>query len=172
MANALSADGVTIWFAPAGTLGAGLAATGKKVQTFINNYDKSGGETDVESVPLFGNANIDRKKPTSQIELSFDVIFQHGTDVDYFDRVADGSEDIGMIVIENKIGTSYYWKAFNNVSVVVLDEEFSAEEEWKGTLSFKLSPTDVNGLKNVLYGRASSVETELDATKATGSSWE
>jgi hypothetical protein len=168
MANALSGDSMTVWFAPASTLGTGLAAGGKKIQTFVTDWSKGGGAKDTESVPLMGGANIDRKKPREQIELSFDIILQHGTDVDYFDQVADGAIDVGMIVLESKVGTDYYWKAFNNVSATLLEEEGSADEEWKGTLTLKLSPTDTTAKKNKISGKTSSCETELDATSVAG----
>ena len=71
--EALSGDSMTVWFAPANTLGTGLVAGGKKVQTFITDWNKGGGAKDSESVPLMGGANIDRKKPREQIELGFDI---------------------------------------------------------------------------------------------------
>lgn len=169
MANeALSGDSMTIWFAPAGTLGTALSGSGKKIQTFITDWDKSGGAADSESIPLMGGANIDRKKPREQIELSFEFILQHGTDVDYFDRVVDGTEDFGMVVLQSKVGSSYYWKAFNNVIPTVVEEEQTADEEWKGTLTLKLSPTDTAAKNNVISGKAN-VETELSSS-SVGSS--
>ena len=58
-------------------------------------------------------------------------------------------------------GTNYYWKAYNNVNAINFDGEFTAEEEWKGTLTFKLAPTDENGVANIKYGNTNSVATEL-----------
>lgn len=166
MANdgSLSGDGVTIWFGPSDITGASLSSYATQFQSFITGFDKSGGEQDYESEPVFGGGNVDKEKPRTQIELSFDIILRHTTGVDNFRKIEDGSTiasdgagpdfNVGAIVIQQSDGTNYYYEAFNNVNSVVFDTEFEAADEWRGTLKFKLSPTNPSGTTNRQFGVA------------------
>lgn len=171
--GSLSGDGVTIWFAPADQVGTnltGAGATAKQVESFVTSFDESGGERDVESQVVFGGGNINREKPQTQKELSFDIILRHSPGVDTFKKIesrqvieADGTGDdfvVGAIIIQQSDGTNYYWQAYNNVLAVVFDTEFEAENEWRGTINFKLSPTNPSGTSNIKFGVAD-VETDL-----------
>jgi len=173
--GSLSGDGVTLWFAPVDQVGTnltGAAATATQIQSFITNFNESGGENEVESVPVFGGGNIDKTKPQSQKELSFDVILRHTAGVDNFKKIefgqvigADGTGSdfvVGMIAIQQSDGTNYYWQAYNNVNAIVFDTEFEAEDEWRGTIKFKLSPTDPSGVANVQFD-AANITTALTA---------
>lgn len=173
--GSLSGDGVTIWFAPVDQVGTnltGASATATQVQSFITSFDESGGEREVESQVVFGGGNVDRNKPQAQKELSFDVILRHTTGVDNFKKIerravigADGTGPdyvVGAIIIQQSDGTNYYWQAYNNVQSIVFDTEFEAENEWRGTIRFKLSPTDPAGVSNIQEGVAD-VESDLTA---------
>lgn len=160
--GSLSGDGVTLWFAPVDTVGSDLAANATEVQSFITNFNETGGESDVESQVVFGGGNIDRSKPQTQKELTFDVILRHSSGVDNFKKIetgavigADGAGPdfvVGAIMLQQSDGTNYYWQAYNNVSAIVFDTEFEAENEWRGTIRFKLSPTDPAGVSNLKFG--------------------
>lgn len=162
--GSLSGDGVTIWFAPASITGGSLASHATQVESFITSFDESGGETDVESVSVFGGGNIDKTKPQTQKELSFDVILRHSTGVDNFKKIENGAAiaadgagpnfTVGAIAVQQSDGTNYYWQAYNNVNAIVFDTEFEAENEWRGTIKFKLSPTNPTGTSNLQYGVA------------------
>ena len=164
MANdALSGDNVTIWFAPASAAGTTFAADAAKFQGFIQGFDKSGGEKDTEAISVFSDTgehgNIDRAKPRSQIELGFEIVLRHDTRITDFGKIerseviaADGAGAdfiVGQIIVQQTDGTDFFYKAFNNVSATVFDDDFAADEEWKGTLKFKVSATDANGVTNV-----------------------
>lgn len=160
--GSLSGDGVAIWFAPVDTDGGDLAANATEIQSFITNFNETGGESDVESVSVFGGGNIDKTKPQSQKELTFDVILRHSAGIDNFKKIetgaviaADGAGPdfvVGEIAIQQSDGTNYYWQAYNNVNAIVFDTEFEAEDEWRGTIKFKLSPTDPNAASNIKFG--------------------
>ncbi len=177
--DALSADRVNIWFGPKSTDGADLAENAKEFQSYISNFDESGGEKDTESVPVFSDTgihgNITRIKPRSQKEISFDIVMRFGDQVLDFTKIengdlitADGSGPafkVGMIAIQVFDGDgNFYWKAFNDVSAINFDTEFSAEEEWKGTFTFKLSPSDADGNVNI----KASTDLSKSITDATG----
>jgi hypothetical protein len=158
--DSLSGDLVTIWIDAVDSIGTDLA-TATQYQAEVTSFDVSGGETDYEAISVFGGGNIDKKKPTAQLEVTMDVVLRFGTDVDKWDLLKDATA-AKMIAIQATDGTNYYWKAFNNVRVVNFDQEFEAENEWRGTMSFKLSPTTADGDANVQYGKAS-IATDLTA---------
>ena len=169
--DAIFADEATIWFAPAGTVGADLAANGKVITTYVSNVEDGGGEKSTESIPHFGGAFVNRRKPQEQFTVDLEVTPRHGADSTIFDKIrfgqgiaADGAGDdfvVGMIVIQVTDGTNTEWRAFNNVDCTNFDSSFQASEERKGTLMFKFSPADENGVSNIQFGNASAVTTEL-----------
>ena len=168
--DSLSGDGVTIYFAPVDSVGSDLATDAVQYQSFITNFDESGGEQEYESISVFGNGNVDKQKPKTQKELTFDVVMRHNSNLVDFKKIADGvgvvgaanNEVVGVIIIQQTDGSNYYYQAYNNVKAVVFDTEFAAEDEWRGTLRFKLSPTDPSGVSNEQYG-AANVVTDLTA---------
>jgi hypothetical protein len=151
--DSLSGDQVTIYIEAAdtesGATGGGLIT---EFQAEVTNFDVSGGEEEVESIAVFGGGFIDRNKPRAQLEISMDVILRYGTDVDQWDALLNAGAK-KMIAIQATDGTNYYWNAWNNAKVINFDKEFSAEDEWRGTITFKLSPAKADGTTNVKYGK-------------------
>lgn len=170
--EALNGDGVKIYFAPVDTVGSDLSADAAEIQSFVTGFDESGGERDIDSIVVMGGGNIDKKKPQTQKELSFDIVLRHSARIADFKKIergdvisADGAGAdflVGMIAIQQQEGSSYYYQAFNNVNAVVFDTEFSAEDEWRGTLTFKLSPTDAAGVSNI-KAEAANITSDLTA---------
>lgn len=156
--DSLSGDHVTIYIEDAGTIGSGLT---NEFQAEVTSFDVSGGEKDSESVAVFGGGFINRKKPQAQLEISMDVILRYGTSVDQWDALLSAAAS-KMIAIQASDGTNFYWKAWNNVEAVNFDQEFAAEDEWRGTMSFKLSPATADAVSNVQYGKAD-IATDLTA---------
>lgn len=176
MANeALFAKGTKIWFGPNNIVGADLAANAAEFQAFITNFNESGGENDTESEPVMGGGFVDKEKPQSQKELEFDVLMRHTDRITDFKKIeagqvisADGAGtdfEVGSIVIEVTTGTSVYYQAYNNVRAVVFDSDFAADDSWRGTLRFKLSPADADGNPNLAFGA------EDAATGLVAGSW-
>jgi hypothetical protein len=149
--DSLSGDLATIWIDDADAVGSDLA-TATQYQAEVTNFNTEGGETDYEAIAVFGGGNIDKKKPTSQLEISMDVILRFGTGVDKWD-VLKASTAPKMIAIQTSDGTNFYWKAYNNARVVNFNQEFEAENEWRGTMTFKLSPTTADAKTNIKYGK-------------------
>ena len=127
---------------------------------YITNFTESGGESDVESTPVFGGGNIDKNMPTSQIEVSFDIILQHGTNVTKFDEfkwgdavsseyLSSGASPSKQIIVEWKDGSNYYTRAYNNCKAVTFEPDGAADDFVKGTITFKLSPTTSSGKANM-----------------------
>lgn len=166
--DSLSGDRVNIWFAPVDTVGSDLAANGAEFQSFISNFNEGGREKEKDSIAVFSDTGIHgfvtRNKPQNQGELSFDIVMRHDTRLIDFRTIfkggtiaADGVGDdfvVGMIAIQQTDGTNYYYHAYNNVESVSFDTEFAAEEEWRGTLTFKYNPADANGISNEKEGDA------------------
>lgn len=161
--DSLSGDQVTIYVEDSGTE-SGVAGGGltNNFEAEVTSFDVGGGARDTESIAVFGGGFIDRQKPQEQIEVSMDIILRYGTDVDQWDALwysVDVSKNLvftgkKMIAIEASDGTNYYWNAWNNATITNVDKEFSAEDEWRGTISFKLSAADADGVTNVQYGKA------------------
>lgn len=127
---------------------------------FITNFTESGGEADIESTPVFGGGNIDKSLPTSQIEVSFDIILQHGTDVTKFDEfkwgeavggeyLSSGTSPNKQIIVQWKDGDDYYTRAYNNCKAVTFEPDGAADDFLNGSINFKLSPTTSTGKANL-----------------------
>lgn len=127
----------------------------------LTNFSQSGGGRDIESVPLFGGAFLNREQPREQIEVTFDAVYKYGTDVD-IDALVMGSsltasavessqepDDLIVWIYWND-GTNHYYRAYNNVSAVnLMDVEQAADGFLQGTVNFKLSATDSAGASNL-----------------------
>ncbi len=122
----------------------------------ITNFSESGGEEDVESTPVFGGGNIDKIKPRTQIEVSFDIILEYGSSSTLFDTYkwgaglkSDGDSVEKTVSIEFTDGTNFYSRVYNNVRAVTFEPESAADDFLKGTITFKLSPTTSVGVANL-----------------------
>lgn len=160
MGDALFPKEATIYIVAADTDGSSLSSS-DAVTGEISNFKQSGGVREVESIPVHGGGNIDKENPVSQIEVSFDVIPQYGSDVTRWDEYLYGSTlqssgegDDKAIYIEWSDGTNYYTRAYNNVKAVSFEPESSADEYFKGSMTFKLSPTTSNGTANLKIAAA------------------
>lgn len=158
--TAVNRDFVRIAIVAAATNATDLAST-DFISGEIKSYSKSGGEKDVESVPHFGG-DVDKEKPRSQIELSFDVTpsmddaakwesIAYGTatvngSVGYLSSV-DPSEK--AVFIESTEGSNKMTWAFDNCGVTMLDMEHDAEDNMTKTLNLKLSSQNDNGRANL-----------------------
>jgi len=132
----------------------------------ITNFSESGGEEDTESVPVFGGGNIDKTKPRTQVEVSFDVILRYNAeassvlkwDILKYGAVASGivtsagSATSKVIYIEFTDGTLYYTRAYNNAKGITFEPETAADDMMKGTMTKKLSPTEADGSANQQIG--------------------
>jgi len=141
----------------------------------IKSYSKSGGEKDFESDPVFGGY-VDKEKPISQVELSFDIVpALEAASADRWDDMAYTKETIGakvvytmctdnldasavvagdkMVVIQALSGTDYKTLAYNNCNVTVVDLEHNADDNRTYSLAMKFSPTTQSGVSNFMTGK-------------------
>jgi hypothetical protein len=148
---------------------AGLAGSAAGLVTFttrLTSFKESGGERDQDTVPTFGNANIINEKPRSQIEVAFDCILQY-SDVLLFDQlisssVIDGSTAVTsatdptdkVVYVQWYDGSTYHTRGYNNATAVTFEPEMSADEYLKGSITFKLAPTNESGVANVKKQKA------------------
>jgi hypothetical protein len=145
----------SIYIVAANTNGSALTVANKIVGE-ITNWSKSGGDQEIESVPVIGGF-VDKESPRNQIELSFDVIIQNTTAStldrydDYFNAgglsTAEGADK--AIFIEHTTGSLKKTFAFNNCRAVTWEPEMAADDMLKGSITFKLSPTTALGVANV-----------------------
>ena len=155
MAEIITADGVKIYIDIADAVGVDLTSV-DEFQASVTNIDVSGGAKDVESIATFGGF-LDKEKPREQLEITLDVIIRldptDATVATQWDTLNDGGVIKRMVAIQGGNSTDgYYWNAWNNVRSVNFDKEFAAEDEWKGTINFKLSYTNEDGNANVAEG--------------------
>lgn len=169
--TAIGRSKVKIWVVPANTAASTLVSTSPYSPTNtlgyiageIKSYDKSGGENDVESDVVFGGF-VDKEKPTTQFELSFEVVpsmeksglwegMVYGEDVNTGVLSAAASlPGDRSVYIEAKHSTTYAsgW-GFNNASVTVLDQGHESEDNMTQNLTLKFSPTTADGVSNFIF---------------------
>ena len=171
MGNGIFPDEATIYIALADTNGSALA-TSDAVTGEISNFSETGGESDVESMPVFGGGNMDKENPRSQVEVSFDVEMQYDPTqlaVTKWDAMKYGagltSATRGTkktIVIQWASGSSYYTRAYNNAQAVSWSPSSSADGNLKSSVTFKLSPTTSAGSANLKVGAVASSTTTFN----------
>lgn len=151
-------------------------ASADVITAFVSNYSESGGEEDTDSKPVFGGGNIDIVKPRTQMEVSFDVEFYYADttgDSIKFDELKWGAADVNGIVkssgdaplkalyINWTKGSVEYTRAYNNIKAVTFEPEQTAEDELKGTITFKLSPTTADGVENFRSGEVAADDANI-----------
>jgi hypothetical protein len=155
---AISRSKVKIYIAAADTNPASLAAT-DLIEGEIKSYSKSGGEDDVESDPVFGGY-VDKEKPTSQVELAFEVVPSIGTNSDRWDALIYGTTNSvytmnsaaanKAVFIQAQDGSNFKSWGFNNCNGVSFDMEHDADDNQTGTFTFKFSPTTSSNQSNFM----------------------
>ena len=131
----------------------------------ITNYNKSGGDSDVESVAAFGGY-IDKEKPVSQEELAFEFVPKIGGDDPDRWRALSMAEDVSntgvytsasttstqpgkkAIFLEAVNGTDYDSMCVNNADVTVMDVDHAADDNRTGNITLKFSPENDSGVAN------------------------
>jgi len=167
--TAVKRDFVKIAIVAAATNATDLAET-DFIKGEIKSYSKSGGEKDVESVPHFGG-DVDKEKPRSQIELSFDVT-PSMEDAARWENIAYGTATVGgstiflsskdpsekAVFIEATDSSGKITYAFDNCGVTVLDLEHDAEDNMTKTLNLKLGSQNINGRANYAIAKLATSE--------------
>lgn len=160
--DAISPEQATIYITSTSVAASALASS-DAVEAEVTNFSESGGEEDIESIPVFGGGNIDKTKPRTQIEVSFDVILRYNSTAatalkwdDYkwgnltgSTVTSAGDSASKRIYVQFSDGTLYYTRAYNNAKAVTFEPESAADDFLKGTITFKLSPTTASGVANL-----------------------
>ena len=133
--GAIQPEEAIIYINAADTEPSALATGADVITGYVTNFSESGGEEDVESNPVFGGGNIDKSKPRTQIEVSFDIIMQYGSDVTMFDAykwgsglASDGNAPSKVIGIQFTDGTNYYSRVYNYAKAVTFEPTSSADD--------------------------------------------
>jgi len=145
----------SIYIVAANTNGSALTV-GDKVIGEITNFSLSGGDQDVESIPVIGGF-VDKEMPRNQFEVSFDVIVQNtaASTLDRWDiyKYAGGLSSaegaLKAIFVESSTGSLYKTFAFNNARAVTWEPEMAADDMLKGSITFKFAPTTALGAANL-----------------------
>lgn len=159
----LQADELTVLIGAADAVSSACTAFTRS----LDNFSQSGGGKDVESIPLFGGAFLDKEKPREQIEVTLDAKWKYGTDL-LLDQLCmgsllDGSTAVNsanepttkVIYLQWSDGTNFYTRAYNNVNAVNLgDVEQAADGFLQGTFTFKLAAADSSGSANLKIDNA------------------
>jgi hypothetical protein len=84
------------------TIGAASAAssTGVTFTTYITNWSQSGGDTETETINIFGGANIQKRSPRNEIECSFDFVMRSAGTL-YFEQLMMGSTLDGSTAVDS-----------------------------------------------------------------------
>jgi hypothetical protein len=182
--TAISRNKVKIWIVSAGTAPSTLVNVESSSNTHagyisgqIKSYSKSGGDSDVESDPVFGGF-VDKEKPTTQVELAFDIVpAMEAANADRWDYYSYTEETVGAktvytmasdnldasavaasdkaVFIQALNGTDYKTIAVNNAQVTVLDMEHNADDNRTYSMTMKFSPTNSSGVSNFMTGKLS-----------------
>jgi hypothetical protein len=159
MGNAIFPEQATILIAAADA----MSSSGLSVESEVTNFSESGGEEDSESVPVFGGGNIDLIKPRTQIEVSFDIILRYdvaASTVLKWDSykwgaisgstvASSSSAESKAIYIQFTDGSTFYTRGYNNAKGITFEPEAAADDMLRGTITFKLSPTNADGDANL-----------------------
>ena len=147
----------TIYIEPVDTVAANVAAS-QSIVGEITNWNLSGGEADIESIPVIGGF-VDKENPRTQFEASFDVIIQNTatSTLDRYDIFKYGTGLTSATEGDSKtIWIKHYTnKAFtkmlgmNNVRAITWEPEMAADDMLRGTITFKFSPTTELGVANL-----------------------
>ena len=138
-------------------------ATSDAVTAEVTNFSESGGEEDVESISVFGGGNIDKVSPRTQVEVSFDAIIRYDGSVDNMLRwdsykwgkitsstvSSAGDVEYKRIYVQWSDDAYFYTRAYDNVRAVTFEPESAADDYLKGTITFKLSPTQADATANL-----------------------
>jgi hypothetical protein len=164
MGNGIFPDEATIYIAAANTNGSALVSSSDAVTGEVSNFSETGGEQDIDSIPVFGGGNIDKENPRTQIEVSFDIEMQYAPDngdVTKWDSFKYGtgltSATQGSkksIALQWYNGTNYYTRFYNNCQGVSWSPGSGADGNLKGTITFKASPTTTSGAANLKISAA------------------
>jgi hypothetical protein len=172
--NSIARSKVNIYLVNAGTAPSALASS-DLITGEITNYNLSGGESDSESVAAFGGF-IDKEKPTSQFELSLEVVpnLASATKAVEWANITRVKETIGaatvytvtnaaatasvvyptskMVVISayDSATSVYNTVAYNNADVTTFEMDHSADDNRTLNLTFKFSPQTTAGKSNVM----------------------
>lgn len=143
-----------------GTNGSSVAAT-DWITGEIKEYSQSGGEQDVESDPHFGGY-VDKEKPVSQVELSFEITPDLSSPVRWealarsvdtntsVYTMAGDISDKSVFIQAGNATDGWQSVAFNNCNVTTLDMSHSADDNKTNTLNLKMSPTNSSGVSNYI----------------------
>lgn len=158
MGDGLFPDETTVYIVDAGTAPGDLTSS-DAVTGEVTNYSESGGEEDIESMPVFGGGNVDKENPRTQIEVSFDVLLQYSPpngSVTKWDAFKYGSgltsategaaKDIYIQWYDGD--TTYYTRAYQNARAVAWNPSQAVDGSLEGSITFKLSPTQADGSAN------------------------
>jgi hypothetical protein len=130
----------------------------------IKSISKSGGTRDVEVDYLFGG-NVNKIKPTEQVEINFDITPSLDSTsavngADRWDAMAYGVKNTvytmsvdptdKAVFMEAVNGSIYKAWGFNNAMVTVLDLEHNADDVQSLKLNLKFSPVDEAGISNFM----------------------
>lgn len=140
----------------------------------IKSYDQTGFERDTESDPHFGGY-VDKEKPVTQGEISFEVTPALGTDGDRWEALARSADvanptvytlagdvaDKAVFIQAGDSSDGYISHAFNNCNVTMLDMSHNADDNRVYNFNLKLSPTTSSGVSNYMAS-----ETDLGSLPA------
>lgn len=146
----------SVYITTSGTAAASLTADHKIVGE-VTNWSISGGDQDVESIPVIGGF-VDKELPRNQFEVSFDVIvantatstldrydtFQYGSGLT---SATEGTDKV--IYIHFVSGGFSKLIGMNNCRSITWEPEQSADDMLRGTITFKFSPTTSLGVANL-----------------------
>lgn len=181
---AIPRSAVKIYVVPADTAPSVLLSTTTAphgiVTGEITNYNLTGGEADVETVPAFGGF-IDKEKPVEQLELSLEIVPKIDTAADAvkWESITKTTETAGgktvytlsssttnstqatpkMVVIEATKSGVTMSHLFNNASVTAYELSHAADDNRTVNVTLKFSPTTGAGISN--YMSAASAATSF-----------
>ncbi len=149
MVNAINNKGVKIYIAAADAIGTALS---DEYEAYIESIDASGGEKSFDSIATFGG-DIPNEGPQEAYEVSFDLILALDTNVTkWLDFLDNGTSHVLAVQGGSAAKGGFFWTAWNNAICTGYTKAFSADDVWKGTITFQLTAFTETGDKNIQEG--------------------
>ena len=136
----------------------------REFTTYLSNFDCTAPSTDIESIPLFGGAYVQKENPREPIEMSFDFVMTYAEGLLFaqllMSSTVDGSTGPAesknegtdkVIYVQALTGSTYYTHAMNNARCVSMDKSLSADGYMTGKVTFKATPATADATPKSNY---------------------
>jgi len=148
-------------------------AANETFTTYVTNWSQSGGDTETETINIFGNANIQKRSPRNEFEVGFDFVMRSSGALLFesllmgsalsgstaLESATDAIELVVYVELQDEDGSTYKTYAYNNALCTSYEAEMSAEDHAQGSVTLKTASTTAAAASNVkiIKGQATGI---------------